>query len=178
MSVLVEIVKRARREKLPHLIVGGHAMILYQVPRFTRDLDFVIPEAAIERWLDFLQRLGFRVFHRTGAFIQLEPATAGGLPPVDLMLVDESTWDKLAAKAEERDAGGGLLLPVPHVWHLIAMKLTAAKSPTRRATAVDWNDILDLVQTCEIDLLDAEFQRMVIKFGGRESLERLLKEQK
>lgn len=173
MNAVVEILKRAQQEQLPGLLVGGHAVILYQVPRFTRDIDFVIPEEAIDRWLEFLQRLSYRIYHRTEAFIQLEPATPGTMPPVDLMLVDQSTWTKLNVQAEERDAGEGMHLRVPHPWHLIAMKLSAAKSPTRRAGASDWSDILDLLRTCKIDLADPEFRKLVVKFGGDEALQRM-----
>jgi Nucleotidyl transferase AbiEii toxin, Type IV TA system len=176
LNAVVEILKRAQQEELPCLLVGGHAVILYRIPRFTRDIDFVIPDEAVERWLDFLQRLQYRVYHRTGAFIQLEPATPGSLPPVDLMLVDQDTWSKLQAKAESRDAGEGLLLPVPHPWHLIAMKLTAAKSAARRVGASDWSDIFDLLRTCQIDLNDPEFRRLVVRFGGDEALNRMERE--
>lgn len=75
MSPLVELLRRAQQEKIPCLVVRGHAVILYQVPRFTRDLDFVIPEEAVDRWLEFLQRLSYHVYQRTAAFIQLEPTT-------------------------------------------------------------------------------------------------------
>lgn len=158
---------------MPCLLIGGHAVILYQIPRFTRDIDFVIPDEATERWLDFLQHLSYHVYHRTDAFIQLEPASPGTLPPVDLMRVDESTWTKLLAKAEERDAGEGMRLPVPHPWHLIAMKLTGAKSATRRAGASDWSDIFDLLRTCKIDIHNPEFRQIVTQFGGIESLRRM-----
>lgn len=173
MNAVVEILTRAQQENLPCLLVGGHAVILYQVPRFTRDIDFVIPDEMTERWLEFLGRLSYRIYHRTDAFIQLEPAVPGAMPPVDLMLVDGSTWAKLLAKSEERDAGEGMRLPVPHPWHLIAMKLTAAKSPNRRAGSSDWSDIFDLLQVCKIDLADQEFRSMVVQFGGEESLRRL-----
>jgi hypothetical protein len=173
VNAVIEILKRAQQEQLPCLLVGGHAVILYQVPRFTRDIDFVVPDEATGRWLDFLQRLRYRVYHRTGAFIQLEPATPGSMPPVDLMLVDENTWAKLIAKAESRDAGEGMHLPVPHPWHLIAMKLTAAKSAVRRAGALDWSDIFDLLRTCKIDLADPEFRKLVVQFGGEEALYRM-----
>lgn len=173
MNAVVEILKRAQQEKLPGLLVGGHAVILYQVPRFTRDVDFAIPEEAAERWVGFLQRLSYRVYHRTAAFIQLEPATTGSMPPADLMLVDEETWAKLSAKAQERDAGEGIRLRVPHPWHLIAMKLTAAKSTSRRAGSSDWSDIFDLLRTCKIDLDDPDFRRMVVQSGGEEALRRM-----
>lgn len=173
MNAVVEILKRAQAEELPCLLVGGHAVILYQVPRFTRDIDFLVPEEAVDRWLEFLQRLSYRVYHRTDAFIQLEPATPGSLPPVDLMLADESTWARLTAKAEQRDAGEGMHLPVPHPAHLIAMKLMAAKSSARRAGASDWPDIFDLLRTCQLDLADPEFRDMVLQFGGEESLRRM-----
>lgn len=173
MNAVVELLRRAQQERLPFLLVGGHAVILYQVPRFTRDIDFVVPDEASERWLEFLQRLSYRVYHRTAAFIQLEPATPGTMPPVDLMLVDEGTWAKLMAKAREIDAGDGMLLPVPHPWHLIAMKLTAARSSARRAGASDWSDIFDLLRTCKIDRADPEFRQLVVQFGGEESLRRI-----
>lgn len=173
MNAVVEILKRAQAEELPCLLVGGHAVILYAVPRFTRDIDFLIPDDAVERWLEFLQRLRYRVYHRTGAFIQLEPATPGSMPPIDLMLADESTWGKLLEKAQQRDAGEGMHLPVPHPWHLIAMKLAAAQSSTRRAGASDWPDIFDLLRTCEVDLHDREFREIVLQFGGEEALRRM-----
>ncbi len=173
MNAVVEILKRAQQEKLPHLLVGGHAIILYQVPRFTRDIDFVVPDEAVERWLDFLRRFHYRVYHQTGVFIQLEPDKPGELPPVDLMLVDEGTWTKLTAQAQERDAGDGMQLQVPHPWHLIAMKLVAAKSPVRRTGAVDWSDIFDLLRTCKIDVADPEFRKLVLRYGGEEALRRM-----
>jgi hypothetical protein len=159
LNAVVEILKRAQQEELPCLLVGGHAVILYQVPRFTRDIDFVVPDAATDRWLDFLQRLKYQVYHRTSAFIQLEPDTPGTMPPVDLMLVEEGTWAKLLAQAQERDAGEGMHLMVPHPWHLIAMKLTAANATTRRAGASDWSDIFDLLRTCKIDLGDSRVSK-------------------
>lgn len=176
MNGLYELVERARREALPFLIVGGHAVILYNVPRFTRDIDLLIPEQALASWLEFLSRFRFRIYHQTDAFVQLEPAEPGSLPPVDLMLVDAATWDKLTAKAEERDSGRELRLPVPHVWHLIAMKLAASSSAQRRAEALDWADVLQLVKVCKINLADPEFRRIVQQYGGEDALARLQKE--
>jgi hypothetical protein len=173
VNAVIEILRRAQLEQLPCLLVGGHAIILYQIPRFTRDIDFVIPEDATARWLEFLERLTYRVYYRTTAFIQLEPATPGAMPPVDLMLVDQGTWAKLMAKAREIDAGEGMFLPVPHPWHLIAMKLAAARSSARRPGASDWSDIFDLLRTCKIDLADPEFRELVVQFGGEDSLRRM-----
>jgi hypothetical protein len=178
VNAVVEILKLAQKEQLPCLLVGGHAVILYQVPRFTRDIDFVVPDEATDRWLDFLRQLGYRVYHRTDAFIQLEPATPGSMPPVDLMLVDEGTWTKLLAQAQERDAGEGLRLAVPHPWHLIAMKLMAARSPARRAGASDWSDIFDLLRTCKVNLADPEFRKLVLQYGGEEALQRMAREKR
>ncbi len=173
MHGLYELAERARREELPFLVVGGHAVILYNVPRFTRDIDLLVPESAMAQWLAFLSRFRYRIYHRTDAFVQLEPDEPGTLPPVDLMLVDAETWTKLAAKAVERETGGELRLPVPHVWHLIAMKLAAAKSSHRRAAAVDWSDIFHLVEACQIDLADSEFRSIVRQYGGNDALQRL-----
>jgi hypothetical protein len=81
LNAVVEILRRAQQENLPCLLVGGHAVILYQIPRFTRDIDFLVPDEAVQPWVDFLQRLQYRIYHRADAFVQLEPAVPGSLPP-------------------------------------------------------------------------------------------------
>ena len=127
-------------------------------------------------WLEFLRKFHYRVYHQTNAFIQLEPEAPGTLPPVDLMLVDEGTWSKLIAKAEERETGKELRLPVPHVWHLIAMKLSAANSPQRRIEASDWSDIIQLIRVCKIDPTNPDFRSIVLRYGGEDAWQRLQKE--
>jgi len=173
MLPVFDLLQRINRSDFPFLVVGGHAVILHGIPRFTRDLDLLIPENSIESWLTLLGKLGYQSYHRSEAFVQLEASAQGALPPVDLMIVDSTTWSKLLEKSLEQNSGAGGVLPVPHPWHLIAMKLQAASAPTRRGSAVDWSDILQLILSCSINIADPEFRAIVLKYGGDSALQRI-----
>ncbi len=95
------------------------------------------------------------------------------MQPVDLMLVDSSTWEKLSDGAVEKDLGGGLIVRVPHARHLIAMKLQAALSVTRREEAQDWNDVVAMIDAQGYSLTDPEFRALVERFGGESAIGRL-----
>ncbi|MEP6709708.1 MAG: hypothetical protein ABJB32_06205, partial [Verrucomicrobiota bacterium] len=97
--------------------------------RNTVDLDLLVPEQSRSQWLDLLRELGYRLFHGIAAFAQFEPPDQTS-SPVDLMFVEQATWEKLIEGAKEMNLSGErVLLPRPE--YLIALKLHAAASPTR-----------------------------------------------
>ena len=104
-ETLRKILSSADERNLPFLLIGGNAVILYGHPRNTIDLDLLIPQSKRSAWLDLVHGLGFRLHHGTDAFVQLEPASREGAP-IDLMLVDERTWELLAARPERREVLG------------------------------------------------------------------------
>ncbi len=107
------ILRRAAERRLPSLLIGGNAIILLGYIRNTVDLDLLLPEEARSRWLDLLRDLGYRLFRGASAFAQFEAPEAGGAP-VDLMFVEQATWEKLIVGATEMDlAGKRVLLPQP-----------------------------------------------------------------
>ena len=155
------------------LLIGGNAVIAHGVPRFTRDIDFVIPEAQKATWRSFLEGHGFPFFHGTPAFEQYEDPTKRK-PRVDLMIVDEGTWEKLFSDAWNYDLGDGISARVASPQHLIAMKLKACLSQHRREDAVDWSDIVELSLLHQFDpAKDEKFSDFVLQFGG-EGLHRRL----
>ncbi len=79
------------------LLIGGNAVIAYGVPRFTRDVDLVIPERDELAWRSMMGAAGFEMIHGTQAFVQFLDFDRIK-PRVDLMIVDESTWGKSSAK--------------------------------------------------------------------------------
>jgi len=172
-QVLIRIASAALQEGLSDfLLVGGNAVVLYGVPRFTRDVDFLIPAADDLRWRDFLAAQGFTFIHGTPGFSQFsgpDPAC----PRVDLMLVDPSTWEKLEAESVTRSLTDELALKLPVVHHLIAMKLRAAASSTRANPEQDWSDITALMVQHGYSLDDPTFRDLVARFGGPEAPDRL-----
>ena len=168
-----QIIRLASNKQLPFLLIGGHAVILYGVPRFTRDIDLLIPESKETDWIQFLEKLGYTSYHRTPAFVQFDTNKIGETPPLDLVLVDQPTWDKLFKKSQSQSLGGGISVSLPDPVHLIAMKLQAASSSTRRADATDWSDVLQLIHTQDLDLDDEGFAAIVNKYGGTDALTRL-----
>ena len=173
---IIQIVQKAEEQKLPYLMVGGHAMILYGVTRFTRDVDLLIPDTHEKSWIEFLsQNFGYRLYHSTHAFLQFENDSSN-FPAVDVMLVDLKTWEKLNAKSQIKPLDFGAIAHLPHPTHLIALKLTAVSSPYRRKGNVDWSDIINLIHEQKLSLDDPEFRAIVLRYGSEEILIKLQKD--
>lgn len=171
---LIRLGLAAQAEGLPHLIIGGNAVIHYGIPRFTRDIDFLIPDAAIDSWKALLVSLGYQCYHASGAFLQFEVAAdEPDGAPVDLMSVDESTWEKLSKDADTDDMAAGYIARWPSPLHLVALKLHAWRGTFRTGREQDWSDIVKLVERCEIDLSDASTLEIVLRYGGADALEKL-----
>lgn len=172
-DALVQLGTQAETLKLPYLLIGGNAVISYGIIRLTRDIDFLIPETAVKEWRTFLENSGYQCFHATPAFCQFhsqgEPH-ALNLAPVDLMIVDTSTWQKLSAKAERKAFTKTYSPHLPAATHLIAMKLKAWQNPHRREDAQDWNDIVKLIQKLEIDIKKPDVAELIVSYGGNEAL--------
>ena len=168
---IAEILRLASERNLPSLLIGANAVIKLGYIRNTVDLDLLVPEESRSQWLDLMRGLGYRIFHGVSAFAQFEPGNAGA-PPVDLMFVDEPTWEKLTEGATHIDlAGENILLPRPE--HLVALKLHAANSPTRTKPELDWEDIRQIVRICALDPEEASFRSLILRYGGEDALERI-----
>lgn len=174
---LKEVCERALKQGLAEfLLIGGNAVIAHGVPRFTRDIDFVVPERVLPDWRRFLEAEGHAFLHATPAFAQFWDE-ARARPRIDLMIVDESTWETLSSGAGVAEFDEGIPVPVAAADHLIAMKLKALKAPGRRADAQDWSDIIELTMRSGFDpQKDESFRDLVLHFGSEELLSRLVNE--
>lgn len=173
VEIVSQIVSRAMARDLPFLLIGGNAVILYGVPRLTLDIDLLIPDRAEVKWITFLDDLNYSVYYKTNAFIQLEPDGHNDLPPIDLMLVDESTWGKLESESRTKSLDEDVIAPLPHPMHLVAMKLQATNSPNRRSNALDWSDLVQIIKAQDLNLADEEFSAIIDKYGGSDAMHRL-----
>lgn len=168
---ITAILRCASERGLPSLLIGGNAIILLGCIRNTVDLDLLLPERDRPQWLNLLRDLGYRFFHGVSAFAQFEPPDDSGAP-VDLMFVDQPTWERLTQGAKEMDlAGERVLLPRPE--YLVALKLHAAMSPTRSKPEVDWEDIRQIVRICALDPGEESFRSLILRYGGEGALRRI-----
>jgi hypothetical protein len=172
---LVSLALATKKDGLPFLLVGGNALIHYGVPRFTRDIDLLVPESSVGGWKEFLESRGYLRFHSSDAFLQFA-GERPDLAPVDLMVVGADTWDKLVSESETAEVSDGLLLALPSPLHLIAMKLQAYRSPKRHSREQDWRDVLHLVNRFVQDPASGDFKQFVTRHGGEPAYHRLLRE--
>jgi hypothetical protein len=103
-KAVTALLRGASKRGLDSLLIGGNALILLGYIRNTVDLDLLLPEEARSHWLDLMRELGYRLLHGVTAFAQFEPPDESAAP-VDLMFVEQATWEKLSGR--EGDGSGG-----------------------------------------------------------------------
>lgn len=158
---------------LRHLLIGGQALNTFGSPRATLDVDFLIPTADRDQWLRILSEEGFTLKHDGGNFVQFAPPY--GVPwPLDLMLVNEQTFEKLSSNARTVECLG-IRTRVPAPEHLIALKLHALVHGPAMRMEKDFPDIVRLVRMTGIDLQSIELRQIFERFGTEELYERFLK---
>jgi len=171
-STLEFLAETASKQGLDFVLIGGNAVILSGFARSTADIDLMICTTNRSRWLDTMRDMEYRLFNGNPVFSQFEPVSKNG-PAIDLMYVDENTWSVIRSSAIAKELENiSILVPKPE--HIIAMKLHAAKSPTRGKPETDWEDIRQLIMIHQLDPRDAEFQSLILKHGGEESFEKIL----
>ena len=88
------------------------------------------------------------------------------------MYVNQTTWSNLSKEAAGK-THGQVNIKVPSVRHMVALKLHAARSPSRSDPDKDWTDIRQLIKRHKLDLTDHDFMTLVVRYGGEEALEKL-----
>jgi hypothetical protein len=88
MPIFAPVFRALNEAGAPFLVIGGHAVVLHGHLRNTFDLDLLISDSKFATGRAALKRLGYRTYFETGAFLQLQAPE--NLPPVDLMIVDDS----------------------------------------------------------------------------------------
>lgn len=173
--MILELIERlseeATKRDIDFLLIGGQAMSHLGYQRLTMDVDFLGPQETRERWEQTLANFGYRLSNRTESFDQFHHG-APGWPRVDIMYVNQSTWSNLSKEASGKTHGQATI-KVPSARHMVALKLHAARSPSRGDPDKDWTDIRQLIKRHKLDLADHEFMTLVVRYGGEEALEKL-----
>ncbi len=174
MNALEQISEAARGRNLPFLVSGGYAVIAHGHQRTTVDLDLIIPREQKQLWLELASSLGYQLYHEASAFVQFNPPGLG-IPPLDIMLVNQETFGKLTA-----DAVPVALLPSsPHslrvvsLRHLLALKCHAVKHGHPGRIVKDVDDVIRLVQVNRVNVGDDEIRQLFLKHGTPELYEKV-----
>ena len=174
----IELAAVGRSEEgLRSILVGGNAVNLHAYLRSTFDVDLLIPEEEAQNWRSFFERHGYAVFHATSNFVRLRfAADPTGALPVDLMLADSETFERIYKKGRAYPVGHNLELVIPDPLHLVAMKLHALRNPHRIERGVDLEDVKHLVKAAKIDTTSPEFVALLDRYATAEIRARLLRD--
>jgi hypothetical protein len=163
VSFFSDLTQRAASANLPFLLIGGNAVIAYGYPRVTRDLDLLVRESDRRKWDDLIRSFDFNEHQITRVFHMYNPLDRA-LPAVDLMVVDEGTFQKLFAGSLEHKVQEAFVR-LPSLAHLIALKLHALKSGAEHRRELDFGDVTMLVQLNKIDLAAPEYRDILERYA-------------
>jgi hypothetical protein len=167
MPIFAHVFRALKEADVPFLVIGGHAVVLHGHLRNTFDLDLLIGDSRFDAGRASLVGLGYRTYFETDAFLQL--IAPENLPPLDLMIVDDRTFDRIGATATEKMLDGERI-GVPDVLRLIALKLHATRDTNRRTSETDWQDVAGLLRRTNQNIEDPEVRAIVSQYGGPTAL--------
>lgn len=152
------------------LLIGGYGLEAHSIVRDTQDIDFLVATASVPLVERLLADSGYvrqNLSHLCGRYAHPAPEAI----PVDLLLVNESTMDKLwDDKVPHRFAGQSVF--APSVSSYIALKLHAIKwNPTRFGK--DAGDIVRLMQESSSPLTLDVLRDLCDRFGPPDAFEKL-----
>lgn len=138
------------------------------------DVDFLVPVRDLAKWKTLLAEAGFRLFRETKAFAQFEPPSPEEFP-LDLMLVDDLTFEKLMRGAEFLHLADRKVA-VAGALHLIALKLHATRTWDRAVQGKDYYDILGLIRANHLEINSPAFTEILERYATPTIKERLLRD--
>jgi len=157
---------------LRFLVIGGYAVAAHGHTRATFDVDFLVRRAERDDWFTRLLAAGMKLFGATNAFAQFSQNLDGD--GLDLMFVDEPTFDRMWQASEDRDFGDGRAR-VPSLDHLLALKLHALKQALPHRTSKDAEDVEMLARRNGLNLRDPRYEELFLKYGNRELYDTFLR---
>jgi hypothetical protein len=165
---IIELLDRISQSlNSPFLVIGGHAIAASGYPRTTGDFDVLVQKEHRTGWTDALRSAGYECISDQPAFAQF-----AGQPwdwPVDLMFVNEATFQKMWAERVSTTIARSAAY-IPSAAHLVALKLHALRfGPERRAQ----KDLKDIVEIVDANQISDKLRDLCDRFGTKELYERI-----
>lgn len=155
---------------LDGLLIGGHAVNYHGYSRLTVDFDFLIRRRTLDAWADALAKAGYRQSLDAPNFVRFSGPPDS--PALDVMLVNDSTFEKLAAKSVAIGIGSLKAVSAPH---LIALKVHALAHDVANRRFKDFLDVIEIVAANHIDLNSPEMKAILERYGNPELNQRIRK---
>jgi hypothetical protein len=160
-ELLRPIVARLRAQRARHAIIGGLAVSVRAVPRFTKDADLAVvasSDAEAEQLVFAVARDGYQIVTlieqtATGRLATARLSLAGGDPDdavIDLLFASCGIEPEVVTAAQPIELFRGLVTPVATIGHLIALKVLARDDDTRPQDIIDLRALI--VEATEADL--------------------------
>jgi hypothetical protein len=165
---------KAEQLGLDYLVIGGQAFNTFGAPRTTLDVDFLVRKESRDAWARMLHGEGFRLAHDGGNFLQFSPPY-GVEWNLDLMLVNDSTFEKLHATARHVILLG-VATKTPSAENLIRLKLHALRHGPEHRRSQDLADVISLVRLAQLDVRSEAFRKLIEEHGTAEIYNRILEE--
>ncbi len=171
MSELEEIQKAAETRNLEFLLIGGLAVIKHGFARLTTDIDLLVRKREGDSWKQLALDLGYEIVNDGGNFQQYErPGVASW--PLDLMLVNDPTYEELKANSLAADVMRATLRMVS-LKHLLVLKLHVLKQQKLHRFLDDFTDVIELVKANRLDLQSPEYRDLFLKYGTPDLYEKI-----
>ncbi len=163
MSLILDKLAQALDPQRPEaLLIGGQALPAYGVERQTVDIDCLAAADGAVKLERVLLKAGYEVAGRSEVVVRYRHDSPM-LTDVDIMLVNQDTFDKLFRDSREWRTKENVWR-VPSLPHLIALKLHAIKhKPDRRER--DLPDIRNLLRANPHALTREALRQLCEKFG-------------
>ena len=150
------------REGIPLLLAGGWAVCHHGYTRLTLDVDWVCPRSKEAEAIALMDRLHFTK-STDGMASRFKSRKNAVFPYIDLIWVDDATFERMAEKDESEDPHQRV--PVINFRALLAMKLYALKDDQARQHK-DLLDIRFLLSYGHLKISDEEFRTLCERYAG------------
>lgn len=150
---------------LEFLLIGGFAVGVHGFTRPTFDVDFLVRHSDLAAWKSRLLRSGLRLDAERSAFAQF--SQAAGQDGLDLMLVNDQTFDRMNSAAVTADFDG-TQCRVVNLDHLLALKLHVLRLGLAHRTNKDAEDVEELIRRNRLPLDSQHYRDLFLTYGNPE----------
>ena len=157
---------------MPFLLIGGHAINAYGISRQTGDIDLLVRRRQKHKWLELLTKLRYSVGQDDDRFSRFRPDTIVAWP-IDLMYVDDETFDKLFAESQGSDLGI-VIVRVPSARHLAILKIHALKHFQAHRNAKDYNDLIQLLGSKRAEISAEDLKALCERYADLNLFNRII----
>ena len=141
--------------------IGAFGLSAYGLSRMTQDIDFVVEKRAQPMLLSYLESLGYESLYASTGYSNHLHADRD-LGRLDFVYVEGKTAEIIFSNVRDKSFADDLVLPVPKIEHIAAMKIFAMKNDPSR----EYREMADLQFILSLPFVDKEEMKEYFKYYG------------